>query len=94
MKINNLQKNLSILLLVFISIFFGTLLSDKINLPYHNITGATGPLTELKYNPNTDVARYIFYISLPLIVFYLSNIFLKKEETINGRLFDIFCSFI
>ena len=82
MKLNNLQKDLYIFFSVIISIIVATLLWDKISLPLNNTIKAKGILVNEGYNPVNDTLRYIFFISLPLIVFLFSNIWIKKK-TIN-----------
>ena len=79
MKLNNLQKNFYIFLSVIISILIATLLWEKINLPLNNTTGAKGLLVSKGYNPTNDTIRYIFFISLPLIVYLFLNQTLKKK---------------
>mgnify|MGYP000489386153 CR=1 FL=1 len=69
MKLNNLQKNLYIFFSVIISILIVTLIWEKISLPLNNTIGAKGFLVAEGYNPTNDTARYIFFISFPLIIF-------------------------
>ena len=84
MKLNNLQKNFYIFFSVIISILVATLLWEKINLPLNNTTGAKGMLVSEGYNPTNDTVRYIFFISLPLIVFlFLSQKLVKKDLKIR-----------
>ena len=80
MKLSYLQNNLVIFISIIISILISTLLWDKITLPLNNITGATGALAEIGYNPNNDTIRYILFISFPLIVFLFLNHTLKKKN--------------
>ena len=82
MKLNNLQKDLYIFFSIIISIIVATLLWEKISLPLNNTIEASGILVNEGYNPINDTLRYIFFISLPLIVFLFSNIWIKKK-TIN-----------
>ena len=80
MKLNNLQKDLYIFFLVIISIIVATLLWEKISLPLNNTIEASGILVNEGYNPINDTLRYILFISLPLIVFLFSNIWIKKKD--------------
>ena len=82
MKLNNLPRNFYIFFYVIISILIGTLLWDKITLPFNNTTGAKGYFAIVQYNPSNDTLRYIFFVSLPLIVFLFFNYTLSKK-TIN-----------
>tara|TARA_Y100001970_G_C14226257_1_gene855869 strand:- start:753 stop:2615 length:1863 start_codon:yes stop_codon:yes gene_type:complete len=82
MKLNNLQKNFYIFFSVIISILIAAILWEKINLPFNNKIGAKGFLVTQEYNPFNDTVRYIFFILLPLIVFFILNKTLKNQ-TIN-----------
>ena len=73
MKLSNLQKNFYIFFSVIVSILIATLLWEKITLPLNNTTGAKGLLVSKGYNPTNDTIRYIFFISLPLIVYLFLN---------------------
>jgi hypothetical protein len=79
MKLNNSKKKLYIFFSVIVSIAIATLLWEKINLSINNITGATGSLILQGYNPANDTVRYIFFISLPLIVYLILNQILNKK---------------
>ena len=84
MKLNYLQKNFYIFFSVTISILIVTLLWDKITLPFINFSDAKGFLAQNQYNPNNDILRYIFFITLPLLTFLATKIVFEKE-TINIR---------
>ena len=84
-SLSNLQKNLLILSLVILSIFVATLFWGKIFLPFYNITQSSGFLVEKQFSPNNDLLRYVIYVLLPILVFYISNIFIKKGEFIPLR---------
>ena len=80
MKLNNTQKNIIIFFSTIISIFFASFIWDKITIPFSNPSGANGLLVVQKYNPINDTLRYIFFISLPLIVFFYLNLSLKRKK--------------
>ncbi len=82
MKLNYLQKNSYIFFSLIISILIVTLLWDKITLPFNNYSDAKGFMAQSQYNPNNDVLRYIFFITLPLVTFLFIKIFFEKK-TIN-----------
>ena len=86
MKLNNIQKNFYIFFSVIISIFITTLLWGEINFPLNNTLGAKGLLVSQGYNPTNDTIRYIFFISVPLIVFLFFNYILKKKNFKNRRI--------
>ena len=80
MKLNNLQKYIYIYISLITSIFIVSFFWDKIIISFNNTTGANGFLVQKNYNPTNDTLRYIFFISLPLILFlYLNLILLKKK---------------
>jgi len=79
-SLSNLQKNLLILSIVILSIFFVTLFWSKIFLPFYNITESSGILVENQFSPNNDLLRYVIYVLTPILVFYISNLFIKKGE--------------
>ena len=70
MTTNNPKKNLLILFFVSMSIFFVTLIWNKIYFPFHNISGATGIITKNNYDPNNDTLRYIIFVVVPILVFF------------------------
>ena len=71
MKLKNIHKNFYIFFSIIASILVATLLWEKINLPFNNKIGAKGFLVTQEYNPFNDTVRYIFFILLPLIVFFI-----------------------
>ena len=87
MKLNNLPRNFYIFFYVIISILVATLLWDKITLPFNNVTGAKGYFAIKGYNPSNDTVRYIFFVSLPLIVFLFFNYTLSKKSINFKELF-------
>ncbi len=79
MKLNNLQKNFAIFFSVIISILIATLVWEKINLPTNNTSFTKEFLISKGYNPINDTIKYIFFVSLPLIIFLFLNQVLKKK---------------
>ena len=54
----------------------GLYVHDKVTLPFANPWDIAGPLTLLEYNPNNDIIRFLFLVTLPsvvLILFYLNR---------------------
>src|SRR3972149_415133 len=45
----------------------GSLLWNRIFLPFENPWGATGPLTLISFNPANNVIRFIVFISVPFL---------------------------
>ena len=58
------HSSLIIFLAFILSIIAGTLLWDKINLPYNNPQEIIGNYSKLKVNMHTDTLRYLIYIHL------------------------------
>ena len=79
MKLNNLQKDFCIFFSIIISVLIVTLLWEKVTLPLNNTIGAKGALVANGFNPNNDTARYILFISLPMLVFLFLNLVLKEK---------------
>jgi len=79
MQLSNTYKNLIILLTTLIAIIVASFFWDKILLPLKNPLEITGPLSISGYNPSNDTVRYLFFITLPLSVFFLLKIFLKDK---------------
>jgi len=67
-----------------------TFLWSKINLPYSNTHNVEGVYASLKYSSYNDVARYLFFIGFPILTFFLSLLFFKKDQIINFK--DLFKS--
>ena len=69
------KKILLITLLTIFSLIISKFLWTKINIPYSenpNITNIVGTYSKFKYNPINEVIRYLLFIFLPIIVFFLS----------------------
>jgi hypothetical protein len=69
------KKILLITLLTIFSLIISKFLWTKINIPYSenpNITNIVGIYSKFKYNPINEVIRYLLFIFLPIIVFFLS----------------------
>lgn len=84
------HSSLIIFLAFILSIIAGTLLWDKINLPYNNPQEIIGNYSKFKVNMHTETLRYLIYISLPIITFFLLFIYLKKDKCVSFQ--DIFSS--
>ena len=58
---------------------------DFIKLPFNFIDPPYGVYGSQQYHPNNDTLRYILFISLPLLTFFISYLFFYKDKlfTIN-----------
>jgi hypothetical protein len=65
---------------VFIfSFLLGFSLYEKLSLPFSNPWNIAGPLALARYNPNSNILRFVFLIIFPsLILFFLRTFFKKK----------------
>ena len=70
-------------ILTLIMITVSTLMWEKIVLPYDTQNEIYGEYSINLYNPNNDTLRFIIYIFLPLITFFISYLILYKEETFS-----------
>ena len=68
----SIKKNI-ILTLIFtlISIYIATLLWNTINLPFNAKVSIIGNYYLQKYNPLNEIIRYIIFIILPLLTFFI-----------------------
>jgi len=67
--------------LVVLSILLGTLIWEKITLPF-NDNMIVGEYSDKKFNSTNDILRYLVFIFLPIIIFF-SQIFFNKEKFTN-----------
>jgi len=86
MKLNNLHKNLIIFFLVFLTILICSFLWSKINLNISNVTGAVGEITKQNYSTDADTLRYVMFVISPLLIYFFSNLILKRNELTHPRL--------
>ena len=77
------RSSLIIFFAFILSIIVGTLLWDKINLTYNNPQEIIGNYSKFKVNAFTETLRYLIYISLPIITFFLLFIYLKKDKCVS-----------
>ena len=72
------KKNIPYIILFF-SILFVTLLWDKILIPL-NDSYAYGVYKENNYHPINEIIRFIFYIFVPLVLFFVSFKIINKNN--------------
>jgi len=72
------KKNIPYILLL-ISILFATLLWDKIFI-ISNESQIYGIYKENNYHPINEILRFIFYVSVPLIIFFISFYLINKNN--------------
>ena len=59
-------------IITFASIYISKILWPTINFPFDDKINIIGPYYLQKYNPINDILRYLIFISLPLLVFFIS----------------------
>ncbi len=72
--------NLIIGTLFVLSVMVVTFIWPHLDLNISNVTGATGSITQQNYSTDSDTVRYVIFISFPLIIFFLSFFYFKKEK--------------
>jgi len=85
MKYQNYKTNFLIFFIVIFSIIISTYLWSKISLPYSNKYNVIGVYSSLNHSTYNDVARYIFFISFPILTFLTSLFVFKKNKLINFK---------
>ena len=89
-KLQKMQKKTDyfIYFLPFLSIFLSIYLWEKINLPYSNPEEVIGYYSFFNHSQFNDTARYLVFVSIPLVLFFFLFILLKKQECSTFK--DIF----
>lgn len=77
------KENYAIYFLTILSIFLCTFFWDKISLPYSNSEEVLGYYSFFKHNEFNDTLRYVIFITVPLITFFLLFIVLKKDQCLS-----------
>ena len=67
------KKNISLFLLFFFSIIFSAFIWSKINFPTQR-NDIVGEYSLNNYNSLNDILRYVIFISLPTLTFFISKI--------------------
>ena len=68
------------LIFLFIGSFIGFLVWSIIKLPFHNYHEIVGVLDVLKENPNSDILRFIVFVSLPALIFFSYFLINKRKK--------------
>ena len=77
------KNKFSIYLLPILSIVLNVYLWEKISFPYNNPEEVIGYYSFFKHNHFTDTARYIIFVSTPLILLFALFILLNKQECLK-----------
>ncbi len=83
LRIKSFFHILALILIVFLCSYIWKF----IELPYIDDKGSVGALSKIKYNHLNDTARYLFFITLPLL-YYLFFIYkTQKNKVVNFKFF-------
>ena len=80
-----MKKNSLIALLTILSVIIATLIWDYIKLPYNYVNQPFGEYSKINYNPINETLRYIFFIILPILTFFLSYFYFYKNKIFSIR---------
>ena len=85
-----MSKKYLVLIYTAIAVLIATFLWDQIILPYDFQNQIYGEYSLNQHNPSNDTVRFIFFVSLPLLVFLVSYLVFYKEKifTLNYVLFN------
>ena len=80
-----MKKKYLISILTLLALVISTLIWDSIKLPFDYQNKIYGEYAKQNYNPLNDTLRYIFFVSIPLITFFVCYLSFNKENlfTIN-----------
>ena len=74
------KKLLYTFLILIFSICISKILWSKINLPFNTEIEISGLYLQNNYNPINEILRYVIFLTIPLITFFLTiNFFFKKQ---------------
>ncbi len=65
----NINNNIMIWFIIFFIVtIVNIILVKKINLEYQELWGVLGSASHKKYNPNTNIVRYFFFLGFPVLI--------------------------
>ena len=82
-----MQKNkfiLSSFFLILLGIIFVTLCWDYIKLNFNNQTGIVSNYSQNNHHQLNDTLRFIFFISVPLLLYFLNCFYFFKNEALSN----------
>lgn len=82
------NNKISPYILVAVIIAINTFFWSKINLPYVNSEDVRGIYSLNNYSSQNDTLRFLIYIFLPLIFYFIYNFFIQyKKKNIFKKIF-------
>ena len=76
---SNFFKRFTIFSLILLSFIIISYLWNDISIPLENNNQTIGYLTIQNYNPFNDTIRYICIISLPLFLYFFTNLSIREK---------------
>ena len=74
------KKLLYTFFILILSICISKILWSRINLPFNTEIKIRGLYLQNNYNPINEILRYVIFLTIPLITFFLTiNFFFKKQ---------------
>ena len=81
--INNLLKKITLLIPTFIATIFVSIIWKKIKFTFENPSEVIGYYSLFEHSHLNDSIRFVVFISIPLITFFLTIFVSQKESFIN-----------
>ena len=80
-----MRKKYLISILTLSALMISTLVWDSIKLPFDYQNSMYGEYEKQNYNPNNDTLRFIFFVLIPLMTFFVCYLKFNKENlfTVN-----------
>ncbi len=75
-----MKKKTLLSIITLLAIGASTLIWEKVELPYNHQNQIYGEYAKYSYNPLNDSIRYILFISIPLISFFISYLIIYKKK--------------
>ncbi len=79
MKQERVIKYSVLFVLFFAGIAIGLLLWNRIELPFHNLWGVKGKLTEIRYNPTNNVIRFAVFLLSPVLLLSITYLLGRRK---------------
>ena len=71
------------IIFTIVAIIIATFFWERIILPYNIQNQIHGEYAINQYNPKNDILRFIFFVSLTLVVFLFSYLITNNEKTLS-----------
>ena len=77
---SNFKKKYITLILTIVALIISTFIWDYIKIPFNTQNSLYGEYSKNYYNSNNETLRFIIFISLPILTFFISFIFFNKKS--------------